>query len=186
VAKRMRRQRESIKTLTKDKFLSDADVETLKETIKTHPTMPERTRVLFELALRTGARAAELLDLRLADVNPDGKTIFIYGLKKGYSREIPIPPVLWQKVRNLAEKDPEGLVFRYSYEWLKKEWAKYRPNKTKRFHALRHTFGVRLYKKTRDIHLVKTAMGHKSLISTQVYVDFTYSQSELRKVLDVK
>lgn len=186
MAKRLRRQRDTVKVLTKDKFLSDMEVETLKETLKTHPNMPERTKVLFELALRTGARAAELLDLKLTDVNSDGKTIFIYGLKHGLSRELPLPPQLWQRVRELGEKDPEGYVFRYSYEWLKKEWVKYRPNPRKPFHALRHTFGVRLYKKTHDIHLVKTAMGHKSLLSTQVYVNFSYSQNELRRVLDVK
>lgn len=186
MAKRERRQRESSRGITKEKFLTDVELDRLQHTIKTHPTMPERTRVLLELAIKTGARASELLDLRLGDVVEDSKSVFIYGLKGGLSREMPIPPVLWQKVRNLAEKDPEGLVFRYSYEWLKKEWVKYRPNPRKPFHALRHTFGVRLYKKTRDIHLVKTAMGHKSLLSTQIYVNFSYSQTELRRVLDVK
>ncbi len=39
------------------------------------------------------------------------------------------------------------------------------------FHALRHTFAMRLYAKTKDLLLVKRLLGHRSITSTQVYAD---------------
>ncbi len=37
-------------------------------------------------------------------------------------------------------------------------------------HSLRHTFGSRLYRKTRDLVLVGRAMGHKTVEATIIYV----------------
>ena len=185
--KKPRPQRDNSKIITKDKFLNEKEVKSLFEMLQASKTIPLRTRVLIEMGFRTGARASELLDLRLDDLirgsSPGDRSVFIYGMKGGLSRELPIPPYLWEKAFRLASEHPEGLVFGYGYEWLKKEWVKYRPAKHKVFHSLRHTFGVRLYQKTKDIHLVKTAMGHKSILSTQIYVNFAYSQNELRKAL---
>lgn len=181
--KKPRPQRDNSKIITKDKFLTEKEVKSMFDMLKNSKTIPFKTRVLIEMAYYTGARASELLDLRLSDMIPDSKSVFIYGLKGGLSRELPIPQTVWVKAHQLASNDPDGFVFGYGYEWLKKEWAKYRPAKAKVFHSLRHTFGVRLYQKTRDIHLVKTAMGHKSILSTQIYVNFAYSQNELRKAL---
>lgn len=183
--KKQRRQRDNSRIITKDKFLSDREVDTLKDTLDNHPEIPMRTRVLLELGLRTGARASELLDLSINDLNPDNKSIFIYGLKGGLSRELPLHPAIWKRAYNLALENPDNMIFGYGYEWLKKEWVKYRPHKAKVFHSLRHTFGVRLYQKTKDIHLVKTAMGHRNINSTMIYVNFAYSQNELRKALSL-
>ena len=40
-------------------------------------------------------------------------------------------------------------------------------------HTLRHTFATMMYKKTQDILLVKELLGHKTIISTQVYTHIT-------------
>ncbi len=37
-------------------------------------------------------------------------------------------------------------------------------------HSLRHAFGLHLYERTHDLILVKEAMGHKSVTSSEVYV----------------
>ena len=38
-----------------------------------------------------------------------------------------------------------------------------------KFHALRHTFAMRLYAETGDLFLVKQLLGHHSVKSTEVY-----------------
>lgn len=37
------------------------------------------------------------------------------------------------------------------------------------FHSLRHTFAMRLYAETRDLFLVQSKLGHRSVKSTEVY-----------------
>ncbi len=37
-------------------------------------------------------------------------------------------------------------------------------------HSTRHTFGTRLYRKTRDLVLVGKAMGHRTVEATAIYV----------------
>ena len=44
-------------------------------------------------------------------------------------------------------------------------------------HCLRHTFAVRRYLETRDIYLVKTELGHSSVVTTEKYANF-----DLRKL----
>ena len=41
-----------------------------------------------------------------------------------------------------------------------------------KFHDLRHTFGIRTWLQTGDLHLVSQLMGHKSILTTQIYTKF--------------
>ncbi len=43
---------------------------------------------------------------------------------------------------------------------------------TRTLHCLRHTFAVRKYLQTRDIYLVKTELGHTSVVMTEKYANF--------------
>ncbi|WP_424617629.1 tyrosine-type recombinase/integrase [Bradyrhizobium sp.] len=45
----------------------------------------------------------------------------------------------------------------------------------KRWHDLRHTFGTRLYRETKDIHLVQRAMNHSDVQTTMRYVHTDHS-----------
>lgn len=45
-----------------------------------------------------------------------------------------------------------------------------------KFHDLRHTFGVRTWLQTGDLHLVSQLMGHKSITTTQIYAKFFISR----------
>jgi len=49
-------------------------------------------------------------------------------------------------------------------------------------HTLRHTFGTLLYKQTKDVMLVKRAMGHSNIESTLVYVHM--SDEEVKTALE--
>ena len=43
---------------------------------------------------------------------------------------------------------------------------------TRTLHCLRHTFAVMRYLKSRDIYLVKTELGHTSVVMTEKYANF--------------
>lgn len=167
-------------SLNKNKYLLDPEAERLEYLLRSHLDRDKRNCVILLLALHTGARAQELLNLRSEDVNTYDHSIYIRGLKGSNDREIPLP--LWL-FRELTQIRGEGeKLFPISYNRLRQIWELYRPT-PKKFHALRHTFAIRLYRKTKDLRLVQVALGHRNITNTMIYADYAYSQQELRKLI---
>ena len=50
--------------------------------------------------------------------------------------------------------------------------------KKKHFHNLRDTYGTRLYYETRDPLKVKTRLGHRSMNTTEIYLDWNEDLAE--------
>lgn len=169
--------------LNKNKYLLDPEVEYLEQILSRNQTENIRDVLILQLALRTGGRASEILELRHADLNHYDKTVFIRGIKGSNDREIPLPPALFLNLENYAKTVPknEGL-FPIGYHRLRQIWDLYRPTQ-KKFHCLRHTFAIRLYRKTKDIRLVQVALGHRNIANTMIYADYVYSQQELKKLI---
>lgn len=166
--------------LNHTKYLSVREEQQIRSILRKSRFAPPRERrdeTLIELALDTGARASELLAIRGADVISERRSVFIKGLKGSLDREIPLRYRLFKDLTALGEHP-----FPISYKRLFQIWDYWRPF-NKKFHALRHTFAINLYKKTSDIKLVQLALGHRNLASTQIYMDYVYSQKEMRKLL---
>lgn len=49
-------------------------------------------------------------------------------------------------------------------------------------HSFRHLFAVQLWKKTRDLMLVKQMLGHESVVTTQTYATAVDSKEQLQKI----
>lgn len=165
-------------SLTKHKFLTDEELESLEMTLD-HKL--DRNSILIQLALATGARASELLSIERRDLDPDNMSVFIKGLKSSNDRELPLKKSLFMALWRLSDNE-ERRPFPISYSMLNKIWQEYRPVK-KSFHSLRHTFAINLYKRRRDIRLVQLALGHRSINNTMIYANYEYSQKELRKLI---
>jgi integrase/recombinase XerC len=161
--------------LTKDKFLDPDEAKRLRAMTK---GLENRDQIIIQLAFATGARASEILAITKADLDDVEKAVYIRGLKGSRDRTLPLPKSLYNAIVKLEGEKP----FDITYSRLHQIWDQFSPN-GKKFHSIRHTFAVELYKRTRDIRLVQLALGHKDLRNTMVYVDFVYSQEELRKVL---
>jgi len=140
---------------------------------------------MLELALGTGIRLSELVGLDVGHVDLDAKhlTVRVKGgrvetrflssdlrvLLRKYMRrrqqEATDSPALFLSNRGqrISTRQVQGRFHR----WL--EWAGIdRPGLS--VHSLRHTFGTRLYRKTRDLVLVGKALGHRTMEATLVYV----------------
>ncbi len=167
------------------KFLTESEKRgLLKEMHDRSNPLARRDRVIFELFLGTGIRIAELVSLNIDDVDLDGKHIQIMG-KGG------IPQVKFLKSslrallrsylkerRRLVGSDTPALFIssrgtrlccrqiaqRLAY-WLDK--AGIPKNITP--HGLRHTFATHLYASTSDLLLVKRALGHLDIATTEIY-----------------
>ena len=171
--------------LNKSKYLLDHEAEKLESLLKTHLSQDQRNCVLIFLALYTGARASELLGLELKDLDEHDQSLFIRGLKGSEDREIPLPVWLFSEIQSLKKNrnlENKKLFFPISYNRLRQVWEIYRPT-LKKFHSLRHTFAIRLYRKTKDLRLVQMALGHRNITNTMVYSHYLYSKKELKKLI---
>lgn len=177
--------------LNKNKYLLEPELTALQDTTskaissetgKTAVSSETRNALIIQLGLATGARATELLNITKADVNMHDKTIFIRGIKNSNDREIPITDTLFTGIQSYVSSIQSDRLFNISYERLVQVWDMYRPVK-KKFHCLRHTFAIMLYKRTKDLRLVQVALGHRNITNTMIYADYVYSQSELKKLI---
>jgi integrase len=173
--------------LNKNKYLLDPETERLEEILDSFIDKDERNCLILLLALKTGARVQELLNLTKSDINSHDQTVFIRGIKGSNDREIPLAAVLFDRLVSYANRLEPTLensekLFDISYNRLRQIWDMYRPVH-KKLHSLRHTFAIRLYKKTKDLRLVQVALGHRNITNTMIYADYVYSQQELRRLI---
>lgn len=168
--------------LNKNKYLLPPERERLQKIVNDYVHQDTRNCLLLWTALRTGARAQELLNLTKGDLNPYDESVYIRGIKNSNDREIPLPKDLFLKLMILSEKNVSRTLFEITYPRLYQIWEFYRPVQ-KKFHSLRHTFAIELYQKTKDIRLVQVALGHRNITNTMIYADYVYSQQELRKLI---
>lgn len=165
--------------LTKNKFLTDSEFDELYTQLRKDIT--NRDNLMLLTALHTGARAMELLNIKASDLEKEHSSVFIHGLKGSHDREIPLPHWLYKALVKYVEVNGiKKELFPISYPRLHQIWANYRPCK-KKFHSTRHTYAIRFYRQTKDLLLVKQALGHVSVSNTMIYMSYVYNIDEHRK-----
>lgn len=155
-----------------------------------------RDRLIVEMFYVTGMRRAELIHLKVKNVDRSSNTIKVLG-KRNKERIIPILSVIADQIdwyireREALEDNTDDDYFFVSKKGLKlSESFVYRlinsyfsrvSEKVKKSpHVLRHTFATHLLNNGADLNSVKELLGHSSLASTQVYTH--NSLAELKKV----
>ena len=164
--------------LTQNKFLTDTEIKELKRNLKN-----EKNQVhvlMIELAMFTGARSAEILEVTTDDF--PGAAVVIHGKKNSKNRTVPLPPAFAEKLAKFVKTiEPGAKLFPVSTRQFRKIWQKLTPNKEKSLHSLRHTMGVKLYNNCEDLHTVQTMLGHKGVQNTMVYLDYVEGNKKLKK-----
>jgi len=142
-----------------------------------------RDKLIIEMLYGTGIRRAELIGLKITDVDLKGKTIKVLG-KRNKERIIPIPITLVQsideyiQIRRMQGYSHPNLILTDSGEQLYpmfvqrcvKNHISMVSNVSKTSpHVLRHTYATHLLNNGADINAIKELLGHASLAATQVY-----------------
>ena len=140
----------------------------------------KRNRLIIYLFLTTGIRVSELANIRVEDVDFENKSIKIK-CKGGVERVV----VINQKCRDMIQDyATEGKLFNVTrndiYYVVKHAMDKL--NLKGSPHTLRHTFATIMYQETHDIRLVQELLGHKSIVSTQIYTHV--SNNAVRHAVD--
>lgn len=166
------------------KFLSAEERAHLETMLIARLDTDLRNAAMFLTALHTGARANELLGLEWTDINVETGEVYLATLKGGRPRPVVVPRVVRDALARLKALAPER-PFNISYQRLAELWTAYRPV-PKPFRALRHTFAMHAYRRTKDIHFVQRALGHRSISNTLIYMDYEYSTAQYKKMLRIR
>lgn len=164
--------------INKTKFLNEHELSEIRSSLDN-----SRDALIIKLALETGARAQELLNISKTDLDDVNQSVFIRGLKNSMDREIPLTKDLFDALKGLTLSSDAEKVFPICYSRLNAIWTKYKLG-GKSFKSLRHTAAIELYRKTKDLRLVKVFLGHVSILNTMVYADYVYQTEEMRKLLN--
>ncbi len=155
-----------------------------------------RDMLIIELFYTTGIRRAELINLKIKDVDISNKALKVLG-KRNKERIVPLLPSTiklfldYMDERGKLKKTIYGeYVFllksgnkiygTFVYRIINRYFSKISSKVKKSPHILRHTFATHLLNMGADLNSVKELLGHSSLASTQVYTH--NSISELKKV----
>ncbi|MCA6564648.1 MAG: tyrosine-type recombinase/integrase, partial [Pseudanabaena sp. M151S2SP2A07QC] len=102
--------------------------------------------------------------------------VHIRGKKGSNDRLIPLTEAM---MTGLSQIKQQKKPFMKTDRWLRMVLLQ-RFKVKKKLHSLRHTMAVNLYKQTKDIHLVKTALGHRNIANTMIYLDFVEGEEQLK------
>ncbi|MFT0716504.1 tyrosine-type recombinase/integrase [Flagellimonas lutimaris] len=156
----------------------------------------ERDKLIIELLYTTGMRRAELVNLKISDVDLSGQVLKVLG-KRNKERILPLLPSAMEQINKylikrselknvldssylLLTKDGLKIYETLVYRTINKYFSLVSPKVKKSPHILRHTFATHLLNQGADLNSVKELLGHSSLASTQVYTH--NSIAELKKV----
>ena len=155
------------------RFLSDNERNALLTACKAEPMLYE----LVVLALTTGARAGEMLNLQWTDIDFQRGEATLRNTKNGETRLI---PVVGHAQDLLKARRGIGFVFpsstgRAFYEYAKpfKKALETAEIEDFRFHDLRHTAASYLAQEGKSLPEIMATLGHKSITMTQRYSHLT-------------
>ncbi|MEO6190220.1 MAG: tyrosine-type recombinase/integrase [Saprospiraceae bacterium] len=139
---------------------------------------------IIRLFYETGMRSAELINLKLSDINHYKHYLKVLG-KGGKERLIPIRRELLEEIIGfiskrsmLEEKHSDHLILNFKgmkadpkfiYNLVNRELSTITLNEQKSPHVLRHSFATHLADNGAEINAIKELLGHSSLRATQVY-----------------
>lgn len=144
-----------------------------------------RDKTMLEVFYGCGIRLAELIGLKVMDVDLRGSTIRVLG-KRNKERIIPMSASLIEQIdvyllqRNTTFGSAEnkslfltskGLAMypRLVYDIVKRNLSLVTTIAQRSPHVLRHTYATHLLDNGADLNAVKELLGHSSLAATQVY-----------------
>lgn len=165
------------------RFIPFQEVPTLEAELRRLIGQGRRGQQRDALALCLGLHGLRVSEVSLATVKAldlHAGTLTPPVIKRGKSRTVPLDRTVIEALLAWREGSaaPWLLFTGRGKRVFPSHWQRFCETLTReifgfpyRFHALRHTFAMRLYARTKDLLLVRKMLGHRSITSTLVYAD---------------
>jgi integrase/recombinase XerC len=172
-------------------FLTTEEIGKLLAAPAARTPMGLRDRAILETLYSAGLRVSELVGLNDGDVDMPQGIVRV----RGKGRKERLAPLgsyalkalaAWLKVRKVAPREPAGrkapvftnrfgtrLTTRSVGRLLEKYLAETGLDARTSPHTLRHSFATHLLDRGADVRSVQELLGHKSLVTTQIYTHVT-------------
>lgn len=140
-----------------------------------------RNYLIISIFAKTGMRVSEISRIKPQDILADANQLIVKG-KGGKIRNVDITPELVMLMINYAKihKIPPRIhLFHLTIRRLQQicnEIANVNA------HAFRHSYAIHLLKKTKNIRYVQKQLGHSSMATTQIYLQFMDFDEEKGKL----
>ena len=171
--------------------LSEEQVAAVFDTVGRNSVVDLRIRLHLEMLYSCALRNSEAVNLDVADLDPDARTVLVRNGKGGKSRMLPLlAPALnaaadYLALRRELLKGPDtgALLLSPSGRRTPQWWMQdhlFKLSKTIGFrvfpHLLRHSIAVHLLRRGADIRYIQQALGHEDLSTTKVYLRLVSGQ----------
>jgi len=194
-------KKQRIKNVDGVKYFNEKQIKLLRRTVRDQSELDVqkggvtaiREWLAVDLLTCTGLRVSEAANLRCGDLKlgyAESK-LFLRDGKGGISGHVVIPDSLkkhlkgflsWKEKNGEATGEDDHLFVGQRGAWTSqaiqqivkkylKQLGLYENGKS--VHALRHSYGVELYSKEKDLRAVQKQLRHRSIQSTLIYADVT-------------
>ena len=141
-------------------------------------------RCILMMVYSAGLRLGEVVNLRLADLQPEQERIFVRGGKGKKDRCTILSPKVWVNLKAYLEVyAPLEWLFegqqggQYSVRSVQSIFVaakvKSHANPDATVHTLRHSFATHLLEKGVDLRYIQELLGHESSKTTEIYTHIT-------------
>lgn len=179
--------------------LKPGEVAAVLDAIPASTPLELRDRAMFELAYAAGLRAEEIVNIDVADADPDAEQVRVLG-KGSKTRVVPAGEPAWRAVaaylergRPVLAQDPEPALFisktgrRLSTSDVRRRlsgWVRRAAGQAGVTpHTLRHSFATHLLEGGADLRAIQELLGHATISTTQTYT--RVESGRLKKVYAV-
>ncbi|MGA7077018.1 MAG: tyrosine-type recombinase/integrase [Halobacteriota archaeon] len=147
-----------------------------------------RDYLILRVLWRTGVRINELLNIKPSDIEPKNQIINVTKAKGGKQRRVPLDAETigmlsdYVSASNIREDQP---IFGIKQRWAREIVRRYGARVGRRGlhpHTFRHSFAIHCVRNGWDIRRLQVVLGHNSMATTAVYLQF--NDRDIRELYD--